>query len=350
MVTKPPKKIWIDLDNTPHVPFFKPIMEELLKRDYLLIVTARDCFQVCGLADLMEVQYTPVGKHYGKHKIMKIAGSLLRVAQLAPIIIREKPTIAVSHGSRTQQLLAKLLHIPKIMLYDYEHSTALTMAPPTVAMVPEIVARNGTKFNECRLESYPGIKEDVYVPNLKPDPRLRGQLDVGDNDILAVIRPPASEAHYRNPESDKLFSVTLETLSAHKDVKMVMLPRNDKQKVHIKEKWFELCSQKKIIFPEKVVDGLNLIWNSDFVVSGGGTMNREAAALRVPVYSIFRGKTGAVDSYLETEGRLVMLKSIEDVKSKLKPVRRNKEKGTDITDKRALKKIVSVVEELAQNS
>ena len=25
-------KIWIDMDNTPHVPFFEPIMEELKAR------------------------------------------------------------------------------------------------------------------------------------------------------------------------------------------------------------------------------------------------------------------------------------------------------------------------------
>ena len=29
-----PKKIWIDLDNSPHVPFFHPIIEELDKAGY----------------------------------------------------------------------------------------------------------------------------------------------------------------------------------------------------------------------------------------------------------------------------------------------------------------------------
>jgi hypothetical protein len=70
------------------------------------------------------------------------------------------------------------------------------------------------------------------------------------------------------------------------------------------------------------VDGLDLIRFSDLVISGGGTMNREAAALRVPVYSIFRGKTGAVDEYLAKSGRLVLLQSADDVRAKLKLVRR----------------------------
>jgi hypothetical protein len=38
------KKIWIDLENSPHVPFFKLIIEELNKRGYAVMLTARDCF------------------------------------------------------------------------------------------------------------------------------------------------------------------------------------------------------------------------------------------------------------------------------------------------------------------
>ena len=78
--------------------------------------------------------------------------------------------------------------------------------------------------------------------------------------------------------------------------------------------WF---ADSKTIIPTRVINGLNLIWFSDLVVSGGGTMNREAAALNVPVYSIFRGKIGAVDRMLEREGRLVMIRSKEEIWSKI---------------------------------
>ena len=45
------RKVWIDLDNSPHVPFFKPIIEELNDRGHHVALSARDCFQVCGLAE-----------------------------------------------------------------------------------------------------------------------------------------------------------------------------------------------------------------------------------------------------------------------------------------------------------
>ena len=43
------KRIWIDIDNSPHVPFFLPIIEELGKLGLDLIPTARNMYQVCEL-------------------------------------------------------------------------------------------------------------------------------------------------------------------------------------------------------------------------------------------------------------------------------------------------------------
>lgn len=66
------------------------------------------------------------------------------------------------------------------------------------------------------------------------------------------------------------------------------------------------------------MNGLDIIWNSDLVVSGGGTMIREAAALNVPAYSTFGGQVGAVDNYLESIGRLIILRDETDIKNKLR--------------------------------
>jgi predicted glycosyltransferase len=52
------------------------------------------------------------------------------------------------------------------------------------------------------------------------------------------------------------------------------------------------------------VDAQSLIAFSDLVVSAGGTMNREAVALGVPVYTTFGGRLGGVDEWLIREGRL----------------------------------------------
>ncbi|HEU4478190.1 MAG TPA: DUF354 domain-containing protein, partial [Pyrinomonadaceae bacterium] len=52
---------------------------------------------------------------------------------------------------------------------------------------------------------------------------------------------------------------------------------------------------------------------SDLVVSAGGTMNREAAALGVPAASIYFGQWAAVDEELRKEGRLQKLSNRSDI-------------------------------------
>ena len=59
-----------------------------------------------------------------------------------------------------------------------------------------------------------------------------------------------------------------------------------------------------VILPEKAVDAQSLIALADLVVSAGGTMNREAAALGVPVYTTYGGRLGGVDEALIRDGRL----------------------------------------------
>jgi hypothetical protein len=62
-----------------------------------------------------------------------------------------------------------------------------------------------------------------------------------------------------------------------------------------------------VIVPETAVDAQSLIAFADLVVSAGGTMNREAVALGVPVYTTFGGRLGGVDEALLREGRLKRL-------------------------------------------
>jgi hypothetical protein len=108
-----------------------------------------------------------------------------------------------------------------------------------------------------------------------------------------------------------------------------------------------MCADGRITLPDRALNGLDLIWHSDLVVSGGGTMNREAAALGVPVYSIFRGRIGAVDRYLAEQGRLTLLESVEDVRTKIKIERRVKPQDATFTGRNALQQIVDAIEEIA---
>jgi len=325
-------KIWIDLENSPHVPFFLPIVREMEERGYQVFLTARDCFQVCELADMVGLKYRKIGRHYGKNRVAKLLGLAFRVSQLAYLVLKEKPGIGVSHCSRSSILLSALLGIPSVNIIDYEFAdqrltSMIGSKRKKWVLTPAIVPT--TNFEKCgtppdRILHYPGIKEDVYVPFFQPDSSLKSTLGITPEDLVVTIRPPATEAHYHNPESEKLLMAVFEMLAARPEVKTFLLPRTPKQEAELRRDLPQMFASGRIVVPERAVNGLDLIWYSDVVISGGGTMNREAAALDVPVYSLFRGSLGAVDKHLAETGKLVLLQSENDVREKLNLVRRDK--------------------------
>src|SRR6266704_4043415 len=317
------KKIWVDLDNSPHVPFFRPIIEELRKRNYEVLITARDAYQVRELLEFYGVSGKIVGQHYGKHKVLKALGTCWRALALLAIARKEKPDLAINHGSRACLLTCAWLRIPNVFLTDYEFAAEIPFIKPRWMMVPTVVPDDRLMVIGSRVLRYPGIKEDVYLSRFHPDQDLKERLGIPPDDLLITVRPLATEAHYHNPESEKLLTEALNRFVKYPSTRILLLPRNKRQEDELRSVWAGALAAGKILIPQHVEDGLNLIWNSDLVISGGGTMNREAAAMGVPVYSIFRGKIGAVDRFLVDQGRLVLLETVEDVRSKIILSRRN---------------------------
>jgi hypothetical protein len=163
------QKIWIDLDNSPHVPLFKPIIDELGQRGYDCMVTARDCFQVNGLVDLHGVKCKTIGRHYGKHTLLKLFGLVYRGMQLAPAAMKDRPALALSHGSRSQHLASLLMGIPTIIMNDYEHVKMLPFSSDTWILTPNIYdALVG--YRPVSHLDLTRAQEDVYVPEFVPDP------------------------------------------------------------------------------------------------------------------------------------------------------------------------------------
>ena len=78
-------------------------------------------------------------------------------------------------------------------------------------------------------------------------------------------------------------------------------------------------------------------------------MNREAAALGVPVYSIFRGKIGAVDRRLADDDRLSLLERVEDIQTKIILKRRDRTRCDFSTDNSVLRIISEVIISIAEH-
>jgi predicted glycosyltransferase len=119
--------------------------------------------------------------------------------------------------------------------------------------------------------------------------------------VLVVLRPPPDVSLYHR-HSNPLFPQTVDLLGRHEDVHAFVLPRTEEQREYVRG-----LALPSVILPERAVDAQSLIALADVVVSAGGTMNREAAALGVPVYTTYGGQLGGVDEELIRQGRLVPL-------------------------------------------
>jgi predicted glycosyltransferase len=348
-------KIWIDLENTPHIPFFRPIIRELRKQGHQVVLTARDGYQTCEMARFHALDYQQVGHHYGRHLLAKAWGMLVRSGQLLRFARHEKPALALNLGSRSQNLAAKMMGIPVVEIMDYEHTAASRMLESRWYLTPKVVcaAVHGGEPTR-RIRTYDGIKEDAYVPEFRPDGSILDLLGLHDAKVVVTARPPATEAHYHNPAADLLFARFIERALECPDVTTVLLPRNRRQEADLRDRYPQWFAHSKLVVPQAVVDGLNLIWHSDLVVSGGGTMNREAAAMGVPVYSVFRGPSGAVDRLLCEQHRLVLIESAADVANKIHLVPRTKSPlpvtpaSSALTD--ILKHLYAIINSLPQNA
>jgi predicted glycosyltransferase len=311
-------KIWIDLENTPHIPFFRPIIRELRKQGHQVVLTARNGYQTCEMARFHGLDFQQVGRHYGRRLSAKAWGLLVRGLQLARFARHQEPALALNLGSRSQNLAAKLTGIPVVEIMDYEHTAESPFLESQWYLTPTAVcaAVHGGKTSQ-RVRTYDGIKEDVYVPDFRPDASILDLLDLRGANVVITARPPATEAHYHNPEAEELFARLIERALRSPGTKTVLLPRNPRQEADLRERFPQWFANPGLIVPDRVVDGLNLIWHSDLVVSGGGTMNREAAALGVPVYSVFRGPIGAVDRHLCDQHRMVLIETAADADRKI---------------------------------
>lgn len=265
---------------------------------------------------LWQIPHLLLGRHGGGSKVGKVVNLLQRSRQLARVMRDKAVTLAVSHGSRTQLMAAARLGIPALLMLDYEYTEARifnTLA--THLLIPAVIpdqrlAQAGFKLN--KVIRYAGFKEEIYLRDFVPDPAFRETLGLDPRASLVTLRPPSLLGNYHDAGSEALFRACLEVFSAQQNVQCVIVNRTAAERRLLPE---ALCRRPNVRVLERAVDGLQLLWASDVVVSGGGTMNREAALLGVPTYSIFTGRRPYLDEYLQAAGRLTFIEQARQIEN-----------------------------------
>lgn len=309
-----PLRIWIDLENSPHVFFFHPIIQRLRELSHEVVVTARDFCNTLDIAGAIGLSVHRIGAGYekGRDHRAKSRAWRRRIEKLMAFAGGKGFDLAASHCSRTQAPAAMRLGIPVFATTDYEFSDLRAFSGARAFMVPEAVPAGVLEKVGIRrraIRHYPGLKENVYIPYYQLDPGIRGGLGIPEGDRLVTLRPASDTAHYGNGGSRELEDAILLRLSGLERVHTVILPRTDQQKRRFASRYAATPSVRVL---KRVVDGPSLIAASNLMVSGGGTMVREAAALGIPAASYFDGEWSAVDRMLLREGRLNSISTLTE--------------------------------------
>jgi predicted glycosyltransferase len=287
-----------------HVLVFRPLMEIMRGRGDEVEITARDYAQTLQLLELHGLEAEVVGRHGGRARLQKARQMTHRLSALKRWAKDREFDVALAHGSHELTLTARRLGIPSSTTFDYEFATLqhqLGCRAATKVVVPEAIPPERLRpygVRPPKLVQYPGLKEEYYLADFEPDRSLLDRFGIDPVRVLVVLRPPPDVSLYHR-HSNPLFPMTLDHLGRLDDVQAFVLPRTAEQREYVRS-----LNLPSVILPDGAVDAQSLIALSDVVVSAGGTMNREAAALGVPVYTTYGGRLGGVDEELIREGRL----------------------------------------------
>jgi uncharacterized protein len=290
-----------------HVLVFRPLIRLLREDGHEVEITSREYAQTQQLLELHGLESTVIGRHGGRSRLGKARSLASRLGALRSWAKHRDFDIALAHGSHELTMSARRLGIPSATTHDYEFASLqhhLGIRAATRVVVPEAIpaerlARFGAR--PPKLLRYPGIKEEYYLADFEPDPAILERLGVDADRVVVVLRPPPDVSLYHR-HSNPLFPQTLDHLGRDEGVHAVVLPRTEEQRAFV-----ERLALPSVVLPDRAVDAQSLIAASDLVVSAGGTMNREAVALGVPVYTTYGGRLGGVDELLIREGKLVPL-------------------------------------------
>jgi len=306
-------RVWIDLANSPHPLLFSPLARRLAELGHDVRVTARDNAQTVALARERWAAVDVIGGSSPPGARAKARSLLRRVDALRRWARATRPDVAVSHNSYAQIVAARSLGIRAVTAMDFEHQPANhvgfrlaeTILLPTVLAGTD-VRRQGATSRKTRF--YPGLKEELYLGDFRPDPAVLSRLGIDRNgDVLVVARTPPSRALYHG-FGNPLFEDAIRAIASQEHARCVVLTRHPEQRAEI-----ACLGLQRVTMPDVAVDSRSLMWSADLVVGAGGTMTREAALLGIPTLTLFAGREPSVDRALMAQGRLARLESVDQL-------------------------------------
>ena len=314
---------WVDLVSPSHPFFFRALVDGL--DPMATTVTVRKKTETVPLAREVGFDVQTVGRDFGNPTVRKL-GIPLRTAQLG--LRAPRADVALCSRNAMCILAAKARGIPSIHFTDNDitaHVDGLRAeelynrleAMATHNVVPAAfdtweLKRWGASSGS--IHTYDGLKEHVYVADFEPTPQFLEKLPF---DEYVVVRPEAMTAAYVDVDQSIVPRLLAEVVD--RGFNVVYLPRSRGD-----ETYADNFTDDRVYTPPNALNGLDLAWHARCVMTGSGTMAREAACMETPAVSFFPNSLLSVDQQLVDEGKVFHSRDVPDIGEYLT--------GLDVTD------------------
>ncbi len=306
------RTLWFDLTNTSHVHFFHPFIEEL-KDENNIIVTTRDLAETRALLNGLDIEHDNFGEYSGDNKLLKISGHFLRGFKMLPFL--KEVDFAFSHGSPSPIMIKYIKDAKLISSYDNEHAMSydLLLDHSDHLIVPEVLGRESKDKanNSTEVSTYPGIKEQIYLADFKPDSTIKDAIPFDD---YLVLRAEAWKSDYVKNDVVRAFDIAKRLVKEGYNI--VFLPRYGTAP--------DWMNNSKNVYVSPPVNGPQLCWYSEGVLTGSGTLAREAAVLGIPSVSFYSNKPLKVDLHLESKGMVLRSGDVDEIVEYLEKAKKGK--------------------------
>ncbi|MCL4355318.1 MAG: DUF354 domain-containing protein [Nitrososphaerota archaeon] len=295
-------RVWFDVLTPKQVLFFGPMVAELTSLGAEVLVTSRRYREVGPLAARAGLDMTFVGERGRKGKEEQLLAATRRQEEMIPLVKRFGPNVAVSTASAVCARVAFGLGIKHVAVNDSPHSEVagrLSLPLSHRLLCPWVIPYGAWApygLRRDQVTTYRALDPAAWLkrpPISGPVPGLDRSRDT------ITVRFQESDAPYLARAdmnwSDRVLASLAEEFS---DANIVALCRYDYQVEEVKGRF-----GSRVIVPEEVVGGHDLLAVTDLFVGMGGTMSAEAALMGVPTISAFQGSL-YTDRYLMKVGLL----------------------------------------------
>lgn len=327
---------WVDISNTPQVFFFSSILKSLEEK-YSIFITARSRGEIEALLRMFKMKSKVFGRDY-RNSLLKTLSIGTRSIQLLYKVPKfdialsfENPMPILTARARRKKFILFLDNDVKLLTDNSGVQNLETQIKKLsdIVVVPKVSYELFQKaYKRSKVLTYDGYKEHIYIAEYDPDKEFLAKNGL---DEYVVVRPEAMASLYVNG-NESLVPMIIKRLEQEK-IKVVYLPRDPGD-----EKLVE--GYRNVHIPPHPLNGLDLAYYAKAVLTGSGTMAREAAILGTPAVSFFPSRALlSVDQDLINRGKMIHTRDVNEVITYIK-MNWDKEKKADFQESKSVKKQV----------